>query len=125
MPASRNRLANRGKHMSKLVQLAAALLLAGASQAALANSTLFIGTDADTFDGILPDQLGVAQVNGANFVSQNIYPTSVHINGLTDVSGHSFLYAGDPFGGVINKISYTGALLGSISVPGIATTCCN
>lgn len=87
--------------------------------------TLFIGTDENTFNGILPDQLGVATINGANLVSETNYATTFHINGITDVSGQNFLYAGDPYGGVINKVSYTGALLGSISVPGIATGCCN
>jgi hypothetical protein len=32
--------------------------------------TLFIGTDARSFNNVLPDQLGVATVSGATFVSQ-------------------------------------------------------
>ena len=104
--------------------MAAILGLSTLGSAASAG-TLFIGTDERTFDGVLPDQLGVATVSGANFVSQTTYSTSFHINGLTDVSGQNFLYAGDPYSGVINKVSYTGALLGTISVPGIATGCCN
>jgi hypothetical protein len=102
----------------------AAMVVIGLSGTASA-STLFIGTDENSFDGVLPDQMDVAHVSGANFVSQTIFPTTFHINGLTDVSGQNFLYAGDPSGGVINKVSYTGGLLGSISVPGIATGCCN
>ena len=90
-----------------------------------AAGTLFVGTDQATFDGVLPDQLGVATVNGANFVSQNTYATDFHINGMTDVSGQNFLYAGDPFSGNINTVSYTGVLLGSTPIAGMATTCCN
>ena len=102
-----------------------ALALLAAPVAASANGTLFIGADTKSFSGTLPDTLGVATTNGANLVTQTNYATTVHLNGLTDVSGQNYLYAGDPFSGVINKISYTGVLLGSISVPGIATGCCN
>jgi hypothetical protein len=99
------------------------LSLSGRVQAA--GGTLFIGTDENTFNGVLPDQLGVATVNGANVVGTTVYSTSFHINGMTDVSGQNFLLAGDPRSGLINKVSYTGALLGTIPVPGIATGCCN
>ena len=87
--------------------------------------TLFIGADVKSFSGSLPDQLGVATVSGATLVSETNHATTFHINGLTDVSGQNYLYAGDPFSGKINKVSYTGTLLGTISVPGIATGCCN
>ncbi len=104
---------------------ALALLLAPIAGSAIAG-TLFIGSDTRSFAGrTLPDVLGVAAVTGANVVSQTNYATTVNLNGLTDVSGQNYLYAGNPFDGVINKISYTGVLLGSISVPGIATGCCN
>ena len=103
---------------------ALALLVTPFAGAATAG-TLFIGTDAKTFDSILPDTMAVATTSGATITGQTNYSTSMHLNGLTDVSGHNYLYAGDPFGGVINKVSYTGALLGSIAVPGIATSCCN
>lgn len=106
-----------------LLAAAVSVVLLGA-RPSLAD-TLFIGTDENTFNGVLPDQLGVATINGANLVSETNYATTFHINGITDVSGQNYLYAGDPFGGVINKVSYTGGLLGTISVPGIATGCCN
>ncbi|HZZ30512.1 MAG TPA: PEPxxWA-CTERM sorting domain-containing protein [Phenylobacterium sp.] len=106
------------------VILAAALGWSALAASASAG-TLFIGSDERSFDGVLPDQLGVAQITGANLVSQTNYATSFHINGLTDVSGQNYLYAGDPSGGEINKVSYTGQLLGTIAVPGIATACCN
>jgi len=113
--------------MRKAVILASAALalIAMPLVASAAAGTLFIGTDGNSFDGILPDRLGVDTVNGGTVTGQTIYPTSFHLNGLTDVSGQNYLYAGDPFSGVINKVSYTGVLLGSISVPGIATGCCN
>jgi hypothetical protein len=113
----------RWKHAAVLA--GAIWLGAAALSGAASAGVLFIGTDANTFDGILPDQLGVATVNGANFVGQTTYATSFHINGLTDVSGHNYLYAGDPFSGNINMVSYTGALLGSTPVAGMATGCCN
>ena len=67
----------------KLVILAAFTFIAGPASA----GTLFIGTDENTFDGILPDKLGVATVNGSTLVSQTNYATTFHINGFTDVSG--------------------------------------
>jgi hypothetical protein len=103
--------------------LAAAVMASIPATSAMAG-TLFVGSDSRTFDGVLPDVLGVVTTNGANFVSQVNHDTTFHINGMTDVSGQNFLYAGDPFGGVINKVSYTGALLGSVASP-IATGCCN
>ena len=111
----------RGK-VSAFAHIALALtFIAGPASA----GTLFIGTDANTFDGVLPDQLGVATVNGASFVSQTSYATSFHINGLTDVSGQNYLYAGDPFSNAINTVSYTGALITSTPISGMATGCCN
>jgi hypothetical protein len=86
---------------------------------------LFIGTDENTFNGVLPDQLGVATVNGANLGSETNYATTFHINGMTDVTGQNFLYAGDPFSNAINTVSYTGALLASTPITGMATGCCN
>jgi hypothetical protein len=109
-----------------LLRVALATTLGWSALSASAHAgTLFIGSDERSFDAVLPDQLGVAQLSGANLVSQTNYATSFHINGLTDVSGQNFLYAGDPFGGEINKVSYTGQLLGTIAVPGIVTGCCN
>jgi hypothetical protein len=87
--------------------------------------TLFIGTDENTFNGVLPDQLGVATVNGANFVTETNYATTFHINGMTDVSGQNFLYAGDPYSNAINTVSYTGTLIASTPITGMATSCCN
>ena len=87
--------------------------------------TLFIGTDENSFNGVTPDQLGVATVNGANLVSVTNNPTAFDINGLTDVSGQNFLYAGDPFSNAINTVSYTGALIASTPITGMATNCCN
>jgi hypothetical protein len=101
-----------------------ALVLAAAAGPAFAG-TLFIGTDEDTFNNVLPDQLGVATVNGASLVGVTVHPTSFHINGMTDVSGENFLYAGDPFSDLINKVSYTGALISSTPITGMATSCCN
>ncbi len=110
---------------SSLFSALIAVSVLGGAGVAHAQGTLFVGSDVNTFSGSLPDKLGVVSVNGANFVSQTNYSTTFHINGFTDVSGQNFLYAGDPFSGVINRVDYTGNLLGSISVPGIATGCCN
>jgi hypothetical protein len=41
------------------------------------------------------------------------------------VSGQNYLYAGDPFSNAINVVSYTGGLLNTIPVTGMATSCCN
>jgi hypothetical protein len=81
-------------------------------------------SDVNTFSGILPDKLGVATVSGASVVSQTDYATTFNINGMTDVSGQNFLYAGDPYSAAINKISYTGALLDTIPITGWNTSCC-
>jgi hypothetical protein len=107
---------------SVLSALALAFTLVAGSASA---GTLFIGTDENTFNNVLPDQLGVATVNGANFVSSTVYSTTFHINGLTDVSGQNFLYAGDPFSNNINTVSYTGTLISSTPIAGMETRCCN
>ncbi len=99
----------------------ATTLVAGPASA----GTLFIGSDQNSFDGVLPDQFGVATVNGANFVSETNNATTFNINGMTDVSGQNYLYAGDPFSNAINTVSYTGALLSSTPITGMATSCCN
>ena len=67
----------------------------------------------------------MATVNGANAGGVTVYSTSFHINGLTDVSGQNYLYAGDPFSNLINTVSYTGQLLASTPITGMATGCCN
>ena len=105
--------------------LAVTLLLFTLVAVPASAGTLFIGTDENTFNGVLPDQLGVATTNGANLVGETNYTTSFHINGMTDVSGQNFLYAGDPFSNAINTVSYTGALLASTPIAGMATGCCN
>ncbi len=111
-------------HKKYIAALAIAMTIPAFSAGATAGK-LFVGADVRSFNNTLPDILGVVSVSGAAFVSQTNYNTTFHINGLTDVSGQNFLYAGDPFSGKINKVSYTGSLLGSISVPGIQTGCCN
>lgn len=111
--------------MKLLLGATIALVLAAAAGPAFAAGTLFIGTDEDTFNGVLPDQLGVATLNGASLVGVTVHPTTFHINGMTDVSGENFLYAGDPFSDLINKVSYTGTLISSTPITGMATTCCN
>jgi hypothetical protein len=113
------------KSMKLLVGASIALVLAAAATPAIANGTLFIGTDEDTFNHVLPDQLGVATVNNASLVGVTVHPTTFHINGMTDVTGQNFLYAGDPFSDLINKITDTGALISSTPITGMATTCCN
>ncbi|MGB7976036.1 MAG: PEP-CTERM sorting domain-containing protein [Roseiarcus sp.] len=111
--------------MKSLLGATIALVLAAAAGPAIADGTLFIGTDENTFNGVLPDQLGVATVSGASLVSETNHATTFHINGMTDVSGQNFLYAGDPFSDLINKVSYTGALISSTPITGMGTSCCN
>src|ERR1035438_10452177 len=96
--------------------LAFALLAFTLIAAPASAGTLFIGTDENTFNGVLPDQLGVATTNGASLVSETNYATTFHINGITDASGQNFLYAGDPRSNLINTVSYTGALLASTPI---------
>ena len=66
----------------------------------------------------------MATVSGTNLVSQTNYTTNFYINGMTDVSGQNFLYAGDPYSAAINKIDYTGNLLSSTPITGWNTSCC-
>ena len=97
-----------------LVGLLAAIPLQLAFSSANAAGTLYIGTDAKTFDGILPDGFVAASVDGASVTSQTTISTSYHLNGLA-VTGTGNLYAGAPESPVIHEISPTGAILSSIT----------
>jgi hypothetical protein len=122
------------RHIATLMAsaLVAALTTLGGPASA---GTLFAGTDENSFNNVLPDQLGVATVNGPNLVSNTDYATncsagpnctsgSFHLNGVAD-TGNNTLYAGDPFSDRINTVSFTGQLLNTEHITGMATGCCN
>jgi hypothetical protein len=85
---------------------------------------LFTGTDTEEFHGALngPDRLGRFRTDGPNVVGGRLITTSYPINGMADAGG--FLYSGTPRSSTIRKISYSGALLGSV-VAGFAPSCCS
>ena len=85
---------------------------------------LFTGTDTEEFGGAVngPDRLGRFRTDGSNVVGGGLLTTSYPINGMADAGG--FLYSGDPYSNTIRKISYSGALLGSV-VAGFAPGCCS
>lgn len=93
--------------------------------------TLFIGTDMEDFGGGCPgcpagtiDRLGIDTVNGASLITSSIKYEDFFLNGLGDGAG--FLYAGQAVTNRINKIDYSGNLIGGFNaaIPG-AGTCCN
>jgi hypothetical protein len=89
---------------------------------AFADGTLFIGTDTEEFNNVLPDRLGRFTTNGPSIVGGGIISIPYPLNGVANGSG--FLFAGDALSSTLRRIDYNGTLLTSTPA-GFPSGCCN
>jgi hypothetical protein len=90
---------------------------------AFADGTLFVGTDTEEFNSVLPDRLGRYTTNGPAIVGAGtIISLDYHLNGMGN--GGGFLYAGDALTSSLRTIGYDGTLLTEVAA-GFASGCCN
>lgn len=104
------------------LRLACTIVAVGLASPAFADGTLFIGTDTEEFNGILPDRLGRFTTMGASVTGGAILPLDYPLNGMAN--GGGFLYAGDALSSTLRKIDYDGNLLSSVAA-GFPAGCCN
>lgn len=89
---------------------------------AFADGTLYMGTDTEEFNSVLPDRLARYATIGASIGAGVIIPLDYPLNGMANAGG--FLYAGDALSSTLRRIDYDGNLLSAIAA-GFDAGCCN